>query len=248
MSSFQFIPAIDLLDGQVVRLYKGRYDDVSHYGTDPADQLQRFIDLGAQLIHLVDLNAARNGDRSANRNVLQQLRAKSSAVQLELGGGIRSLDTLREYMEQGIDRGIIGTAAVKDPGFVAAALQAYGPERVIIGVDALDDTVRVSGWEENSSLCVHDYLQRLLSQGVREVIYTDIARDGALSGPATERLQQILSQFELRLIASAGIASMADLEELRPLAASGLCGVISGKAIYEGRIDVAAAIELCRSF
>lgn len=243
---FQVIPAIDVLDGKVVRLHQGDYNQRSEYPGDPVEQLKSFVADGASLIHLVDLNAARNGDRSVNRATIASVvaAAKASSVQIELGGGLRDLDALQAAIDLGVDRCIIGTAAVKNPDLVLEAVQRHGRGRIIVGVDALDGQVRVSGWEESSELSVSVFLAELESQGVQEVIFTDISRDGALAGPALSALEAVLEWSGLRVISSGGVSSIEDIRRLLEMRHPRLVGVICGKAIYEGRVNLRDAIAL----
>ncbi len=248
MSKFQVIPAVDLLGGNVVRLYKGDYDQSTVYGKDPAQPIRAFIEAGAELVHVVDLDAARQGDRSVNREAVRLIReAAGDAVRLEIGGGIRDMTAVEEYRNAGMDRVIIGTAAVRNPEFTAEAVARFGADHVIVGVDARDGTVRVSGWEEESSLTVDDFVRDLAeTRGVTEIIFTDIERDGALTGPPLAALRNLLDTSSLHIIASGGVSSLDDVRTLLDLRRQKprLGGVISGKAIYEGRLDLAAAVQL----
>lgn len=256
---FQVIPAIDLLDGQVVRLFQGRYEDSTVYGADPAAQARAFSAAGAELLHVVDLNAARNGDRSANQSAVAsilaaaaEMRASGRSFAVEIGGGIRDREAAEEYLtRRGVDRIILGTAAVRRPELVGELTREFSAQRIIVGVDALEGSVRVSGWEENAGLPVLEFLRDLEDRGAREVIYTDIARDGVLGGPDLDGLRQILQNTELRVIASGGVGGPGDVQKLLELRGEGdygarLVGAISGKAIYEGRLDLSTAVQLCR--
>lgn len=246
---FEFIPAIDLLDGNVVRLFKGRYDEVTKYNLDPVQIIREYIDAGVGLVHIVDLNAARDGKIDINKPAIQRIReALGNDARMEIGGGIRDIDIVKDYLELGVDRVIIGTAAVKDPGFVVSAVNLFGPEKIIVGVDCLDGRVRVSGWQEDSNLRVDDFILDLEKKGIEEIIFTEISRDGAMSGPAINELNHILSFSKLRLIASGGVSCLADLSSLLNIRNSRLVGAISGKAVYEKKIDVLAAVKLCKSF
>ncbi len=247
-SKFRLIPAIDLLGGRVVRLYKGAYDAATVYNEDPAAPIRQFADEGAELVHIVDLDAARQGDRSANRAAIDVIiaAARERGVALELGGGVRDRAALEHYFSRGVDRLILGTAAVKRPEFASEAVREFGAARIIIGVDALDGVVRVSGWEESGGVRVEEFLKDLEQRGVEEIIFTDIARDGALSGPAVDWFTRIHEISGLRMIASGGVASLADIETLLALRLPRLVGAISGKAIYEQKLSVKAAVELCR--
>lgn len=243
---FQVIPAIDVLDGKVVRLHQGDYNQRSEYPGDPVEQLKSFVADGASLIHLVDLNAARNGDRSVNREsiVAAVAAANRAGVKIELGGGLRDLASIQAAFDLGVDRCIIGTAAVKNPDLVPQLIQSHGGNRIIIGVDALEGQVRVSGWEESSELSVSVFLAELESMGVQEVIFTDISRDGALAGPALSALEAVLEWSGLRVISSGGVSSIEDIRRLIAMRHPRLVGVICGKAIYEGRVNLRDAIAL----
>ncbi|MCB1306987.1 MAG: 1-(5-phosphoribosyl)-5-[(5-phosphoribosylamino)methylideneamino]imidazole-4-carboxamide isomerase [Leptospiraceae bacterium] len=243
----QFIPAIDLLDGRVVRLHQGRYADSTDYFDDAAIPARTFLEAGAGLLHVVDLNAARNGDRSVNSDVIERIRSTvGNGMRIEMGGGIRHLEALQICFDNlGLDRCIIGTAAVRDPDFVSQAIDKYGPERVIIGIDALDGVVRISGWEESGGVDAVEFAREMYARGVREIIFTDIARDGALTGPALDSLTAMLDGTRLNVIASGGIARLEDVRALVALNHPRLVGMISGRAIYEGHLDVSQAVDVC---
>lgn len=241
---FLVIPAIDLLDTKTVRLLRGEYDQSTIYGDDPAARALSFVEAGAELVHLVDLNAARSGDRSVNRRaVAAVLEAVKGRARVELGGGIRNMDALDEVARQGADRFVLGTAALKDPGFLRAALERYGRDRIIAGVDVKDGTVRVSGWEKDGGIRTEDFLKRLEDTGIQEIIFTDIRTDGALTGPPVDTLRSVLASCSLRVIASGGIAKNQDLLELARMGNERLVGAITGRAVYEGKVDLPLAIE-----
>ena len=249
----KIIPAIDLLDGRVVRLYKGRYDDSTIYETTPAEMISQFASQGARRIHIVDLNAARNGDVSINRSARDEaLRAAAeSEAQLEIGGGVRSIETAEKYLNAGFHYVIIGTAAVKNPDLVDELITRFGPHRVIVGVDAEGDLVKVSGWEESSDLTIAAYLERLKHQSVDEIIFTDIATDGTLAGPPVAKIKHILANHQFRFIASGGISSIDDVKSLLDLSKAeelkgSLAGIITGKAIYEGKLNLADAVAVAK--
>ena len=246
---FQVIPAADLLDGKVVRLFRGDYARVTVYGDDPSDPIREFIDQGAELIHIVDLNAARSGERDVNQGALEKIVAAANGrARLELGGGVRDLASLARCFELGFERAIIGTAAVNDPAFLAEALARHGGERIIVGVDARDGRVRVAGWEQDSGRPVTDFLRELENAGIREVIFTDIMTDGALTGPAVDSLREVIGATRaMRVVASGGIASLDDIRALLDLNEPRLVGAITGRAVYEKKLDVRAAVELCRA-
>ncbi len=240
----EIMPAIDLLDGNVVRLYKGRYDESTVYKTTPGDMVRRFIDEGARRIHVVDLNAARSGDIAVNRDARNEiLLAAEGRADLEIGGGIRDAQTAGEYLLSGFRYVIIGTAAVKNPVFLREMIDTYGPSRILVGVDAESGIVRVSGWEEDSGLKLDDYLKRLIDHHVQEIIFTDISTDGTLAGPPIDTMRDILERYPFRLVASGGVSSIDDIRALLDINTSGrLVGIITGKAIYENRLDLREAI------
>lgn len=246
----KIIPAVDLLDGKVVRLLRGDYAKSTVYGEKPTDPIGDFISAGAELIHIVDLNAARNGDRGVNSRAIEEIAEFASGrARLELGGGIRDLSAVEHYFALGIERCILGTAAVRDPDFLREALGEHGGEKIIVGVDARDGRVKVSGWEQDGGIEVEGFLKELERTGVAEVIFTDIQTDGALTGPALDSLQKVLqSTVTMRIIASGGIASIDDVRALLELRHPRLVGAISGRAIYEKRLDLAAAVRASREF
>ena len=250
MTPFQIIPALDILDSKLVRLYQGDYAQSTIYADDPLPQAQEFVKAGCQLLHLVDLNAARSAARDVNRNSIQKIvttvKNMNSAVQIELGGGIRNRDALHECFELGIDRCIIGTAAIHDPDFLSSAVTQYGAERIIVGVDVRDDRVQISGWEKASLWRANDLLEFLAQkQGVREVILTDISRDGTLAGPGNAILENYIEKHDLRFILSGGISALRDLENLLRQRHPRLIGAISGRALYEKKLDLRQALALC---
>ncbi len=239
------IPAIDILDNEAVRLYKGDYSQKTVYSSKPWELVQGFNKNGAELIHLVDLNGARNAD-SINRDTIIRIR-KEANVKIQLGGGIRDMEKLKYYESLGIDKFIIGTSAVMNPSFVDDALAFIGTDRIIISVDALDGLVRVSGWEVKTEIRYEELLKRLGSQGITQIIFTDISYDGTLSGPNLESYKNILDNFDFQLIASGGIASLKDIIDLSSInSLRPLYGIITGKAIYEGKLDLKEAIDNTR--
>ena len=245
MNRFELIPAIDLLDGSVVRLLQGDYDRSTRYAATPGEQAQAFVTAGARIIHVVDLNAARTGQRDVNRGAIEEIvAAVAGRALVELGGGIRNSHSLSEALGLGVTRAVIGTAAVNDPAFLRAALETHGPERIIVGVDARDGHVKTAGWEEDGGVRTADLLARLETDGVSEVIFTDIAVDGALSGPALRSIADVhAATKQLRIIASGGVSSQKDVEDLARAGLSRLVGVVVGRAIYEGHLDVAGTIR-----
>lgn len=229
--SFIIIPAIDLLDGQAVRLKQGRYDDVTVYDKDPVALARRFRAAGARHLHVVDLNAARDGVR-AHDSLIAAI-ARESGLQVQTGGGIRNMTTVKTLLAtEGIWRIIIGTSAVKDQAFTRAAIQ-YAPERIVIGLDARNGLVSVDGWTRDSQVPVLELALAMKHAGAQTVVYTDISRDGMMVGTAVDGIAELVQATGLSVIASGGIASMADIEAAR---AAGAVGAIVGKAIYEGKV------------
>jgi phosphoribosylformimino-5-aminoimidazole carboxamide ribotide isomerase len=236
------IPAIDILENEAVRLYKGDYSQKTVYSKEPWELVKAFQTNGAELIHLVDLNGARNAS-DINRESIVKIR-KSSSLKIQIGGGIRDLEKLKYYLEIGMDRFIIGTAAVSNPQFVEDALKLVGQQNLIISVDAFAGMVKISGWEESTQLTYDDLLKRVANQGITQIVFTDISQDGTLSGPNLISYKHILDTYNFDLIASGGIASMKDILDLTSIKAKNpLYGVITGKAIYEGRLSLKEAID-----
>ncbi len=235
------IPAVDILDTEAVRLFRGDYSQKTVYSTKPWELIQGFQKSGAELIHIVDLNGARKADET-NRDCILKI-TKETNVKIQLGGGIRDMEKLKYYESLGIDRFIIGTSAITNPKFVDEALAFLGTDRIIISVDAMDGIVRVSGWEVKTEVKFEDLLSRLENQGVTQIIFTDISQDGTLSGPNLESYRYILESFTFQLIASGGIASLKDIISLSAIKSKvPLYGIITGKAIYEGKLDLKEAI------
>ena len=233
----QIFPAIDLRGGQVVRLYQGDYDQETVYGSDPCAYAREFIDAGAQYLHVVDLDGARDGT-TANFDSIAAI-AKQGGLYIEAGGGIRTEDRIRQYLDLGVGRCILGTIAVKDFAFTERMARTYG-DQIAVGVDARDGYVAVNGWKEISREKGVDFCRRLRDAGVKTVIYTDISRDGAGQGTNLE-LYRELSEIEgLEITASGGVSS---IEELRELERMGVRAAILGKALYPGRLNPRTAIE-----
>jgi phosphoribosylformimino-5-aminoimidazole carboxamide ribotide isomerase len=236
------IPAIDLLDNEAVRLLKGEYAQKTVYSSEPWELVKGFKKTGAQLVHLVDLNGARNAS-PVNQETIQKIRASAPEIKIQLGGGIRDMDRLRFYEKMGIDRFIIGTAAVLNPEFLKEALDFVGKDRILVSVDAMDGIVKISGWEEKTKIHYRDFLKQMESLGVEQIVFTDIALDGTLKGPNINSYKEILNEFQFQLIASGGISSLKDILALSLLDTKrSISGIITGKAIYEGKLDLGEAI------
>jgi phosphoribosylformimino-5-aminoimidazole carboxamide ribotide isomerase len=239
------IPAIDLLENKAVRLFQGDYEQKTVYSESPWELVASFEEAGAELIHLVDLDGAKLG-KPGNAQTIRKIQEKSH-VKLELGGGIRSMETIQYYEDLGIHRFILGTSAVTDPNLVDTALEKYGSDRVVVGVDAKDGLVKTQGWELDAGLRYEDFMERIYNQGIRHVIFTDITLDGTLKGPNLESYRWILENFDFRLIASGGVSSLEDFKNLHLINDGAMFGAITGKAIYEKRIDLKESIEFCKA-
>jgi phosphoribosylformimino-5-aminoimidazole carboxamide ribotide isomerase len=235
----QLFPAIDLLDGRVVRLTRGDYDQVTVYSDDPCAQVRAFKAAGATHLHVVDLDGAREGSL-ANYDTIQAI-AQEGGMYIEVGGGIRTEDRIEQYFELGVDRCILGTMAVRDFSFTERMLQRYG-DRIAVGVDARDGFVAINGWQETSRINSLTFCKRLRDAGCISLIYTDISRDGAMQGANLE-LYGILAQAlpEVAITASGGISSEAEIATLKQL---GVNAAILGKALYNGTLDLARCIKL----
>lgn len=232
----QIFPAIDLRGGQVVRLYQGDYDKMTVYGQDPCAVARDFIAAGAKYLHVVDLDGAKDGTL-ANFETIAAI-ARQGGLYIEVGGGIRTEDRIRQYLDLGVGRCILGTVAVKDFAFTARMAEKYG-ERIAVGVDARDGYVAVNGWKELSGERGVDFCRRLYAAGVTAVIYTDISRDGAESGTNLDLYRELAEIKGLRVTASGGVSSLAELEELKRIGAH---AAILGKALYTGRLDLKTVI------
>lgn len=235
------IPAIDLLDGACVRLYRGDYEQSTVYATDPLEQAMRFKAAGARRIHVVDLDAAR-GKGKHNREVIRRL-VSAVDTRFEIGGGIRSQEDVQELVDAGVDRMVLGTAFARDPDIIARLSARYG-KLFIAGIDAERGMVKVSGWEEDSGIQDLDLARDAARAGALSIIYTNIERDGTLSGPDVERSSLIAEAAGIPVIISGGIRGEEDLRLLHEVQPDGISGVIVGKALYEGRIDLKRVLTL----
>ena len=233
-------PAIDLFEGKAVRLYKGDYRQMTVYSEHPEEIARDFAACGATHIHLVDLEGARSGE-TPNLETVLKIR-ESTGLFCEIGGGIRSMAVVDRYLDAGLDRVILGTAAVADERFLQAAVDKYG-EKIATGADIRDGYVAVKGWTEQSGVTLTDFCEKMEKTGVATVICTDISRDGAMRGTNREMYRMLSERFSLQITASGGVSSMEDIRELR---AMNLYGAIVGKAYYTGDIDLKKAIEVCK--
>ncbi len=236
-----FLPAIDLKDGQCVRLVKGEMDQATVFGDDPGAQARLFAEAGCTWLHVVDLNGAFEG-RPVNGGAVDAILAATD-MSIELGGGIRDLATIKMWLDKGVARVILGTVALKNPDLVRLACRDF-PGRIAVGIDARDGFVAVEGWVQTSEITVLDLAKKFEDSGVAAVIYTDIERDGAMQGPNIEATIALAKSVTIPIIASGGVSSMADLRVLQDAAGDLLEGAISGRAVYDGRINVSAAVEL----
>lgn len=232
-------PAIDLYGGEAVRLYKGDYARMTVYFHDPAEAARRFEASGATHMHMVDLEGARSGG-TPNLKTVERI-AAGTGMFIELGGGVRSAETIARYLDAGVDRLILGTAAVSNPDFAADAVARFGAEHIAAGADIKDGFVAVSGWTESSGLTCREFCVRMRAAGVRTLVCTDVSRDGAMEGANTELYAALSSEFDMDIVASGGVSSLGDV---RRLAALGLYGAIIGKAYYTGAVDLAEAIGI----
>ena len=236
---FSLYPAIDLKGGQVVRLKRGEMDQATIYADDPAAQARRFIEAGFAWVHMVDLDGAFAG-KPANAKAVRAIITAVPGAKLQLGGGIRSMETAEAWLDAGVSRIILGSAAVKDPDFARAACRAF-PGRVALGIDARDGMVATEGWAETSDVSATDLARRFEDSGAAAVIYTDIARDGMLSGVNVAATAALARAVRLPVIASGGVAGVEDITALRAEGA-GIEGAILGRALYDGRIEPKVAL------
>lgn len=233
-------PAIDLYAGQAVRLFKGDYKQMTIYNSDPLAVARDFQEKGASCIHLVDLEGAKTGG-TPNEKTIAAIAAQTDLF-TEVGGGIRSLDTIQRYMDLGVDRVILGTAAVTDPAFLEKAVLTYGAH-VAVGVDIRDGYVSIKGWTEQSSFTCEAFCEKLQKLGVKTLICTDISRDGAMKGTNLDLYQRLSAAYQMDLVASGGVSTLDDIRSLR---AMNLYGAIIGKAYYTGAVDLRRAIEVAQ--
>lgn len=231
------LPAIDLKDGKCVRLLRGDFSTVHQVAGDPLETAAAFRAAGAAFLHMVDLDGARDGVRK-NGEIVRAVCGKSG-LKVELGGGIRNMEDLEAVFALGVCRAVIGSAAVTDPDFVAEAVRKYGG-RVAVGIDALDGKVKTAGWVKDSGLNYLEFAKKMEALGVKNIIFTDIATDGALSGPSLERLRALRKATSCQITASGGVSCNRDITDLM---AAGMDGAIIGKAYYAGTIDLKRAIE-----
>ena len=229
-------PAIDIMDGKAVRLVEGRFEDATTYHDDPLSAAESWVAAGARFLHVVDLDGARTGEPKA----LDHLRriVQATGIPVQYGGGLRTLPAVREALRAGAERAIVGTAAFSDVDFLDDIVAAFGP-RIVVSVDVRDGMIATAGWTQTTQMPAQDAIQRLTARGVRSFVYTDVSRDGKLSGPDLEGVRQVAETVGGRFLYSGGIGSLEDLRALAELRQVNLAGVITGKALYEKRFTVA---------
>ena len=236
----KLFPAIDLYDGKAVRLFKGDYEQMTIYSENPIEIARDFEEKGANYIHLVDLEGAKDGT-TPNLHIVKQI-ANETSLFTEIGGGIRSMDTVKAYLENGVDRVILGTAAVNNPDFLKEAVKTYG-ERIAVGVDVKDGYVAIKGWVEKSQYTCFEFCEMMQDLGVKTLICTDISKDGAMQGTNRELYKELSEKFHMDITASGGVSTLEDVKALRAL---DLYGAIIGKAYYIGAIDLCEALEAAK--
>ena len=236
------LPAVDIKGGRCVRLLRGERGSEKVYFDDPVRAALVWQDEGARLVHVVDLDGAWEG-MPKNWKVVSRI-LKAVEVPIQLGGGLRSLEAIGRVLDAGVERAVLGTAAVEEPGLVAEAVRRFGPERIVVGLDVKDGEVAVKGWTEGSGLSPSVLGLRMRDLGVTRALYTDISRDGALSGPNIEAIRKFAESTGLKLIASGGISSLEDVVKIRGLEPFGVEGMVVGRALYEGRFSLREAIEV----
>ena len=240
-SVFELIPAIDLLAGNAVRLSQGRYDAATVYDSDPVNVARKFYEAGIKRLHVVDLEGAKAG-RPIQGDAVRRILEAVGEIPVQLGGGLRTIEGVDEALGWGLDRVILGTAALRNPDLVKAAAAKY-PGRIVVGIDARDGNVAVEGWTDSSETTAVDLGQRFEDAGVAAIVYTDIARDGMLTGPNLEQTVALASSISIPVIVSGGVAVTQDIIDSAEHRNVGICGVIVGRAIYTGSVDLDEALR-----
>ncbi len=235
----KIFPAIDIINGKAVRLYKGDYEKKTDYG-EPSDIAEKFFVAGAKYLHIVDLDGAKSGD-APNLELITKI-SRTYDMFIEVGGGIRSLDVVKKYLDAGIQRVIIGTAAVTDREFLCEAIKLYG-DKIAVGVDVLNGDVKIKGWLESGGIFIDDFMRQMIEAGVKTVICTDISKDGAMQGTNLALYQRLQNEYDINITASGGVSSLEDVSALNKI---GVDACIIGKAYYTGAIDLAKAIEVTK--
>ena len=234
----EVIPAIDILDGKCVRLFQGDYDKETVFSDYPIDIAKRWESYGAQRLHLIDLDGAKNG-KPINQSTIVEI-SQSVDIPIQVGGGIRDFRTVEKYIQDGIDRVIVGTAAVRDPDLISKTIEVFGEESVMVSIDAKDGVVAVDGWIKSSKISVFDLMDDIVDTGLKRFMYTDISRDGTLSEPNYGSIEDILEYSPMKMLAAGGISSIDDLNKLKII---GVEGAIVGRAIYTGDIVLSEVFD-----
>ena len=235
-------PAIDIRDGKVVRLVQGKFNRETIYSENPVDMSKKWADEGAEWLHVVDLDGAQVG-KPQNTKVITEI-AKNINIPIQVGGGIRNEDDIEKLLDAGVARVILGTQVVEDPDFIRCEIQKWG-EKIAVSLDCSNGKVVTHAWTSTSDVLASQIIRKLEGIGLFCIIYTDISKDGMLSGPNIEAIRQICKSTKIPIIASGGVASLNDIENLLQFRGQGLIGIITGKAIYEGTLDLTEAIKLC---
>lgn len=233
-------PAVDVRDGKCVRLTQGEFNKETIYADNPVEMALKWEKMGAQYLHVVDLDGARSG-KAQNIGVISEMAAKMG-IPVQLGGGIRTIETIENVLSKGIERVILGTSAVKDPELVKRAVKTF-ENKVVIGIDAKDGMVAIEGWEKTSEFKAVDFAKKMEDLGVKTIIYTDISRDGMLNGPNLKAMEEMVKAVNIEIIASGGVGKIEDIKNLKEV---GVSGAIVGRALYTGDVDLKDAIEIGR--
>ena len=236
-----FFPAIDIKDGKCIRLEKGKLENIKFYNESPVAQAIKFQDMGCEWIHIVDIDGAFSGYQ-VNQEIIYDIK-NNTDCKIQVGGGIRDMKTIETYLSNSIDRVILGTIAAKKPSIIEESCRNF-PNKIVVGIDSKDDLVATEGWSETSSISTIELAKRLEGLGVASIIFTDIEKDGLLEGMSFQKIKALLSATTMNVIASGGVSSIDDLKNLARIEAENLEGVISGKAIYEGRFLVTEALKV----
>lgn len=234
----QIYPAVDIKNGKCVRLKQGNFDDVTVYEQDPVKAAKKWIEQGASYLHIVDLDGAKQGD-SQNEQIIANI-VKLSNVPVQTGGGVRSLEDIERKLSKGVARVILGTVAIKQPEIVEQAVQKFGADKIVVGIDAKNGNVAVAGWEEVSDVSALELCLKMKQYGVKTIIYTDIAKDGMMSGVNIDSTKELVQKTGMDIIASGGISNMQDLQNVQDIKAQ---GVIVGKALYQGTVKLDEIIK-----
>ena len=236
-----FFPAIDIKEGKCIRLEKGLLKNIKIYNDDPVDQAKKFEKIGCNWIHLVDIDGAFSGS-PINHEIIFEIK-KQSRCKIQVGGGIRNLETIQKFLSNAVDRVILGTVAAKDPKFVKQACKSF-PNRIVVGIDTKNEKVAIEGWSKTSDKTIYDSAKMYEDIGVTRAVFTDINKDGLLQGLNFYQIEKLLKSTKMKIIASGGVSSLDDLKKLKDLNFKNLEGVISGKAIYEKKFLVKEALEV----